>query len=90
MFCCGLRYDVHDITRTSPFSVFVIMDDPIQIAPKDLAGTKKFVALTGAGISVERTPLSEKISDYIIMGKAGEVIKRLTSEIERLKNSNHP
>jgi NAD-dependent SIR2 family protein deacetylase len=34
-----------------------MMDDPIQIATKDLAGIKKFVALTGAGISVERTPL---------------------------------
>jgi NAD-dependent deacetylase len=39
-------------------------------------------------INTQRTPLSENISDYIIMGKAGEVIKRLTAEIERLKNLN--
>jgi len=39
-------------------------------------------------INPERTPLSETISDYIIMEKAGEVIKRLTAEIERLKNLN--
>ena len=39
-------------------------------------------------VNPERTLLSEKISDYIIMGKAGEVIKRLTAEIERLKNLN--
>jgi len=39
-------------------------------------------------INPERTPLSEKTSDYIIMGKAGEVVKRLTAEIEHLKNLN--
>lgn len=53
MFRCGLRYDVYHVTRISPFSVSVMMDDPIQIAAKDLAGTQKVVALTGAGISVE-------------------------------------
>jgi NAD-dependent deacetylase len=35
-------------------------------------------------INLERTPLSKEISDYIIMGKAGEVLKTLTIEIERL------
>ncbi len=53
MFRCGLRYDVYHVTIISPFSVSVMMDDPIQIAAKDLAGTQKVVALTGAGISVE-------------------------------------
>ncbi len=53
MFRCGLRYDVYHVTRISPFSVSVMMDDPIQIAAKDLAGTQKVIALTGAGISVE-------------------------------------
>ena len=35
-------------------------------------------------INTERTPLSQGTSDYIIMGKAGEIVKRLTSEIDRL------
>ena len=35
-------------------------------------------------INPERTPLSQKTSSYIIMGKAGEVMKLLTAEIERL------
>jgi NAD-dependent deacetylase len=35
-------------------------------------------------INLERTPLSKTISDYIIMGNAGEVLKTLTIEIERL------
>ena len=35
-------------------------------------------------INLERTPLSREISDYIIMGRAGEVLKTLTIEIERL------
>jgi len=35
-------------------------------------------------INLERTPLSKESSDYIIMGKAGEVLKTLITEIERL------
>ena len=35
-------------------------------------------------INLEITPLSREISDYVIMGKAGEVLKALTIEIERL------
>jgi len=35
-------------------------------------------------INPERTLLSQGTSDYIIMGKAGEVMKLLTTEIERL------
>ncbi|HAY38357.1 MAG TPA: RNA polymerase subunit sigma, partial [Desulfobacteraceae bacterium] len=35
-------------------------------------------------INLERTPLSIEISDYIIMGKAGEVLKTLITEIESL------
>lgn len=35
-------------------------------------------------INLERTPLTTESSDYIIMGKAGEVLKTLTIEIERL------
>jgi NAD-dependent deacetylase len=35
-------------------------------------------------INTERTPLSRGTSDYILMGKAGEIMKRLTSEIDRL------
>ena len=35
-------------------------------------------------INLERTPLSERSSDYIIMGRAGEVLKALTIEIEQL------
>lgn len=53
MFRCGLRYGVHHVTLISPFSAFVMMNDPIQMAAKDLVGTRKAVALTGAGISVE-------------------------------------
>jgi len=37
-------------------------------------------------INLERTPLSKESSDYIILGKAGEVLKTLTTEIERLLN----
>jgi len=35
-------------------------------------------------INTERTPLTQETSDYIIMGKAGEIMKRLTSEIDGL------
>jgi len=35
-------------------------------------------------INTERTPLSQGTSDYILMGKAGGIMKRLTSEIGRL------
>ena len=35
-------------------------------------------------INLEKTSLSKESSDYIIMGKAGEVLKTLTTEIERL------
>jgi NAD-dependent deacetylase len=35
-------------------------------------------------INMERTPLTQGTSDYILMGKAGEIMKRLTSEIDRL------
>ena len=35
-------------------------------------------------INTERTPLSQGTSDYILMGKAGEIMKRLTSEIDGL------
>jgi NAD-dependent deacetylase len=35
-------------------------------------------------INLEKTSLTHKTSDYIIMGKAGDIMKRLTSEVERL------
>jgi NAD-dependent deacetylase len=35
-------------------------------------------------INLEKTPLSKESSDYIIMGKAGEVLKTLITEIESL------
>jgi NAD-dependent deacetylase len=35
-------------------------------------------------INTERTPLSREISDYILMGKAGEIMKRLIFEIDLL------
>ncbi|MBW2603692.1 MAG: NAD-dependent deacylase [Deltaproteobacteria bacterium] len=37
-------------------------------------------------INLERTPLSNESSDYTIMGEAGEILKTLTTEIERLLN----
>ena len=36
-------------------------------------------------INPERTPLSQETSDYIIMGKAGEVMNLLVAEIKRLR-----
>lgn len=36
-------------------------------------------------INPEKTPLSQRISDYIIMGNAGVVFKRLISEIKGLR-----
>lgn len=36
-------------------------------------------------INPEKTPLSHETSDYIIMGKAGEVFNRLIAEIEQSK-----
>jgi NAD-dependent SIR2 family protein deacetylase len=35
-------------------------------------------------INPERTPLSDRTSDVIIMGKAGEVMKRLVTELESM------
>ncbi|MBU0987127.1 MAG: NAD-dependent deacylase [Proteobacteria bacterium] len=35
-------------------------------------------------VNPERTLLSDRTSDYIIMGKAGQVMNRLTAEVERL------
>ncbi|MFC1828118.1 NAD-dependent deacetylase [Thermodesulfobacteriota bacterium] len=35
-------------------------------------------------INPEKTPLSHKISNYIIMGKAGEVMRRILAELESL------
>jgi NAD-dependent deacetylase len=35
-------------------------------------------------INPERTSLTETISDYLIMGKAGEVTKRIIAELEPL------
>lgn len=40
-------------------------------------------------INPERTPLSHETSDYTIMGKAGEVMKRLMAEIERPVQKNN-
>ena len=36
-------------------------------------------------INTERTPLSRGTSDYILMGKAGEIMKRLTFELDHLR-----
>jgi NAD-dependent deacetylase len=36
-------------------------------------------------INTEKTPLTRGTSDYILMGKAGEIMKRLTYEIDRLR-----
>jgi NAD-dependent deacetylase len=33
-------------------------------------------------INPERTPLTGKISDYLIMGQAGDVMKRIVTELE--------
>jgi NAD-dependent deacetylase len=35
-------------------------------------------------INTQRTPLSQETSDYSLIGKAGEIMKRLTSEIDDL------
>jgi NAD-dependent deacetylase len=35
-------------------------------------------------INTERTPLTQKTSDYILMGKAGEIMKLLISQIDSL------
>jgi NAD-dependent deacetylase len=37
-------------------------------------------------VNPERTVLSQKTSDYMIMGKAGEVLNKLVSKIEQLRN----
>jgi NAD-dependent deacetylase len=45
-----------------------------------------FAKETGARvveINPERTPLTGEISDYLIMGKAGEVINRILAEMEK-------
>jgi NAD-dependent deacetylase len=50
-----------------------------------IPGIAKQAGATVIEINPERTPLSQRISDYIIMGNAGAVFNRLTSEIERLR-----
>jgi NAD-dependent deacetylase len=35
-------------------------------------------------INPEKTPLTGDISDYLIMGKAGPVMKQIIEEVERL------
>jgi NAD-dependent deacetylase len=34
-------------------------------------------------INAERTPLTDDISDYLIMGGAGEIMKRIVAELEK-------
>ena len=103
MFRCGLRYDVHGITWTSPFSVFVMMDDPIQIAAKDLAGTKNVVIFIFPQCNLNTLALFAFTQFYLQVLADGngiilrlkrnvilrKAIKCLTAEFERLKNLNH-
>jgi NAD-dependent deacetylase len=35
-------------------------------------------------INPERTPLTDDISDYLIMGEAGEVMNRIVAAMEKL------
>jgi hypothetical protein len=35
-------------------------------------------------INPERTPLTHEISDYLIMGKAGEVMNRIMEAMEKV------
>ncbi len=35
-------------------------------------------------INPERTPLTGTVSDYIILGKAGEVTRKIVAEVEQL------
>jgi NAD-dependent deacetylase len=35
-------------------------------------------------INPERTPLTDQISDYLIMGKAGEVMNRIVSDLQKI------
>ncbi|MBW2707403.1 MAG: RNA polymerase subunit sigma, partial [Deltaproteobacteria bacterium] len=35
-------------------------------------------------INPERTPLTDDISDYLIMGAAGDVMNRLIAELEKI------
>lgn len=36
-------------------------------------------------INLEKTALSQRTSDYVILGKAGQIMKRLVAEVERLQ-----
>jgi NAD-dependent deacetylase len=35
-------------------------------------------------VNPEKTPLTGRISDYLLMGKAGQIINKLTTEVEKL------
>ncbi len=70
----------------SECDVMLVVGTSAVVQPAALIpGIAKQAGATVIEINPERTPLSQRISDYIIMGNAGAVFNRLTSEIERLR-----
>jgi NAD-dependent deacetylase len=47
--------------------------------------TAKERGATVIEINMERTPLTDEISDYLIPGSAGEIIPAIVEEVKRLK-----
>jgi NAD-dependent SIR2 family protein deacetylase len=75
------------------------MEDLIERAARDLAGSKKVLEYHGNAfklqcvscnaryeVNAEPTPLTEEqISDYLIQGQAGEILPRIVEEVKKIQ-----
>ena len=79
----------HHLARSrqmaSDCDVMLVIGTSAMVMPAALIpGIAKEAGAKVIEINPEKTPLSEKTSDYIIMGKAGEVMSRIVAELESL------
>lgn len=84
MFWCGKRHDVYGLIA-SECDIMIIVGTSAVVEPACIIPvTAKKSGPKVIDINLDRTPLTGSVSDYLIMGKAGEVINSIIAELESL------
>ena len=65
--------------------VLVIGTSAVVYPAASIPITAKERGATVIEINMERTPLTDQISDYLIPGSAGEIIPAIVAEVKRLR-----
>lgn len=89
MFWCGKRYDVYGLIASECDIMLVVGTSAVVEPASIIPVTAKKSGSKVIDINLERKPLTCSVSDYLIMGKAGEVINSIIAELESLQPTNN-